>query len=358
MTQVAVQSAGGRAALPCHEAIASREAAPTIERGLDVTLIADPLMQRLYETLRHLARSSLPVIIVGETGTGKEHAAHAVHQFSVRREAPFVAINCAAIPDSLFESELFGYLRGAFSGALTDKMGRFEVAHGGTIFLDEVGELSKMAQAKLLRVLEDGVICPVGSVKERRVDCRIVAATNQDLESDVRAGRFRQDLYFRLAAATITLPRLAERPLDIPMLAQHFLRESCRSMARSIPILSESALLALTRYAFPGNVRELRHLMGYLAATTFGDRIEVHHLPTHLFSLNASAEESTALPNHSPTDPPGFRPLEQEVEELEARRMREALLYTRGNQRRAAELLGVPLRTFVTKIKRYGIRVE
>lgn len=333
-----------------------REAA--LGRG-EVTLIADPTMCRVYELLQQLARSTLSVMIVGDTGTGKEHAAHAVHQHSVRREAPFVAINCAAIPDSLFESEVFGHLRGAFSGAGSDKMGRFEVAHGGTIFFDEVGELSKTAQAKLLRFLEDGMICPVGGVRDRKVDCRVVAATNQNLDADVQAGRFRQDLYFRLAAATVTLPKLAERPLDIPILAHHFLREACRTMPREVPVITDTTFATLIRYAFPGNVRELRNLMGYLAAISKEDRIEPWHLPMQIQSSDPTTYvESNTAPNRSTTDRPGFRPLIEEVEELEASRMREALVYTHGNQRRAAELLGIPLRTFVTKVKRYGLRHE
>lgn len=316
-------------------------------------------MCRVYELLQQLARSTLSVIIVGDTGTGKEHAAHAVHQYSARREAPFVAINCAAIPDSLFESEVFGHVRGAFSGAAGDKMGRFEVAHGGTIFLDEVGELSKIAQAKLLRFLEDGMICPVGGVRDRKVDCRVVAATNQDLEADVQAGQFRQDLYFRLAAATVILPRLTERPLDIPILANHFLREACRMMPREVPVMTDATFTALRRYSFPGNVRELRNLMGYLAAISKDDRIEPWHLPSQIQSIEPIAyAEAKTTPTRSTTDRPGFRSLTEEVEELEANRMREALLYTHGNQRRAAELLGIPLRTFVTKVKRYGLRHE
>ncbi|MBK9264118.1 MAG: sigma-54-dependent Fis family transcriptional regulator [Polyangiaceae bacterium] len=347
-------------ALICESALCPKDAEPeALDLGGAVTLIADPTMLRVYEILQNLARSMLPVTITGDTGTGKEHAARAVHYFSVRRDAPFVAINCAAIPDSLLESELFGYLRGAFSGATNDKIGRFEVAHGGTIFLDEVGELSKMAQAKLLRVLEDGLICPVGGVRERKVDCRVVAATNQDLEADVRAGRFRQDLYFRLAAAVVPLPRLTERPMDIPILASHFLRQACRASSRAVPTITDSTLAILTKYSFPGNVRELRNLMGYVAATATEGRIEPRHLPAHVQSSHHDAMvEPIAAANQSTTEPPGFRPLADEIEALEARRMREALAYTRGNQRRAAELLGVPLRTFVTKIKRYGLHSE
>ena len=342
--------------MDCDALGCSREAALGIG---EITLMADPTMCRVYELLRQLARSTLSVMIIGDTGTGKEHAAHAVHQNSVRRQAPLVAINCAAIPDGLFESEVFGHLRGSFSGAAGDKLGRFEVAHGGTIFFDEVGELSKMAQAKLLRFLEDGMICPVGGVRDRKVDCRVVAATNQNLEADVQAGRFRQDLYFRLAAATVTLPKLAARPLDIPVLAHHFLREACRTIPREVPVIAETTLAALLRYSFPGNVRELRNLMGYLAAISNDDRVEPWHLPMHVQSSDATTYvESNTAPNRSTTDRPGFRPLIEEVEELESSRMREALVYTHGNQRRASDLLGIPLRTFVTKVKRYGLRHE
>lgn len=332
-----------------------------VELGSSTALLADPAMIRLYELLRRLARSTIPVLITGETGTGKEYAAMAVHHFSPRSALPLVSINCAAIPENLLESELFGHVRGAFSGAISDKPGRLESASGGTIFLDEVGELPLSAQAKLLRVLETGMVSPVGSVRERKLDCRIVAATNRDLEACSRAGRFREDLYFRLAAATVTLPPLRERSAEIPLLAQRFLDEACRRLGHAPLKLAESTRLLLLRYLFPGNVRELRNLVDYCAATVSEPLVQPCHLPAR-FTLSLSdpkGKAATLAPaTLSTSESAAFRNIADEVAELERRRMREALVATRNNQKRAAQLIGMPLRTFVAKLKQYGLREE
>lgn len=339
-----------------------------VELGEHVALLSDPAMVRVYELLRRLSRSTLPVLIIGETGTGKENAAQAVHFFSTRKSGPLLAINCAAIPENLFESELFGHVRGAFSGALSDKLGRLEAASGGTVFLDEIGELPLSSQAKLLRALETGLVSPVGSVRERKIDCRIVAATNRDLEDEARAGRFRQDLYFRLAAAMVFLPPLRERPSELAHLSSHFLQEACRKLGRGPLRLSAVALQALQLHPFPGNVRELRNLMDYCAATVSEDEVRLEHLPPRFLAAAKAAgsqspvatstttSPSTATPGEGGLPGGGFRRIADEVQELEARRMREALDSTAGNQRRAAELIGMPLRTFVTKLKQYGLR--
>jgi len=331
--------------------------------GEHTTLLSDPAMVRVYELLRRLSRSTLPVLIIGETGTGKENAAQAVHYYSTRRNAPLLAINCAAIPENLFESELFGHVRGAFSGALTDKVGRLEAASGGTVFLDEVGELPLLSQAKLLRGLETGLVSPVGGVHERKIDCRVVAATNRDLEAEAQKGTFRQDLYFRLAAAMVVLPPLRERPAEIAHLATYFLHQACDKLKRSPLRLSEQTLRALQLHPFPGNVRELRNLIDYCAATVSDDEVRPEHLPPRF--LHAASAASAMSPtgratitSHLAATPAavGFRRLADEVQELEARRMREALDSSGGNQRRAAELIGMPLRTFVTKLSQYGLR--
>ncbi len=332
-----------------------------IELGEQRSLICDPAMVRVYELIRRLSRSMLPVLISGETGTGKENAAQAVHLFSPRKSGPLLTINCAAVPENLFESELFGHARGAFSGAIADKLGRMEAASGGTVFLDEIGELPLAAQAKLLRALESGIICPVGSLRERKIDCRVVAATNRDLEDEVRAGRFRQDLYFRLAAAMVVLPPLRERPSEIAPLAEHFLHVACGKLGREPLRLAEPTLSALLLHPFPGNVRELRNLMDYCAATVAGPEIHPEHLPPrflHAAAAPPAPSSNTSSPAESAVSSPspGFRRIADEVQELEARRMREALEQSRGNQRQAAELIGMPLRTFVTKLKQYGLR--
>lgn len=341
------------AASPAAISATPTSAPVVIELGSSTTLLADPAMVRLYELLRRLARSVLPVLIIGETGTGKENAASAVHHFSPRRSGPLVSINCAAIPENLFESELFGHVRGAFSGATADKPGRLESASGGTVFLDEVGELPLPAQAKLLRALESGMVTPVGSVRERKLDCRLVAATNRELEAETRLGRFREDLFFRLAAATVTLPPLRERPAEIPLLAQRFLDDACRKLRRSPLGISESTRALLLGHPFPGNVRELRNLMDYCAATVTEEQIAPGHLPGRFVGQPEPARTKPAL---EPASPPTFRSLADEVSELEQRRMREALEVTRGNQKRAAQLIGMPLRTFVSKLKQYGLR--
>jgi two-component system response regulator AtoC len=342
-----------------------------LEMGDGATLLADPAMVRLYELLRRLARSMLPILITGETGTGKENAAQAVHHFSARSAGPLVCINCAAVPDNLFESELFGHVRGAFSGATGDKLGRLENASGGTVFLDEIGELPLAAQAKILRVLETGMLSPLGSLRERKIDCRLVTATNRDLELEVKAGRFREDLFFRLAAATVTLPPLRERPAEIPLLAERFLILACRKLGRTPLAIADKTKSLLGQHSFPGNVRELRNLMDYCAATATEDAIQPWHLPPR---FAARATPSGLVPgSFAPTSPPivahsavsamtsapespTFRNIAVEVEELEQRRMREALEATGGNQKRAAQLIGMPLRTFVAKLKQYGLR--
>jgi two-component system, NtrC family, response regulator AtoC len=249
-----------------------------LEAGGHRIQIADPAMQRLYELARRLARSTLPVLVLGETGAGKELAAAVVHAGSPRAAGPFVSVNCAAIPESLAESELFGHARGAFSGAVVAKGGRLEAAHGGTLFLDEIGELSPSIQAKLLRALESGEVHRVGEVTPRRVDLRLVAATHRDLEADVEAGRFRRDLFFRLGAARLVLPPLRDRPRDLACLAARFLEDECgeRRMSWSV-----AAAQALFQHGWPGNVRELRHAVQYAVSAAPDDAVEIEtwHLP-------------------------------------------------------------------------------
>jgi DNA-binding NtrC family response regulator len=308
-------------------------------------LVADPSMARVYELLERLGKAALPVLVLGETGTGKENAAYAVHHFSSRAAGPFVSINCAGLPDTLIESELFGFEKGAFSGATTAKPGLFEAGHGGTVFLDELGELSLAAQARLLRVLESKTLLRLGSVKERSVDVRVVAATHRDLAAEVKAGRFRQDLYFRLSAAIVSLPALRERPREIPLLARRFLTEACRAANRAVPVLSAQVSAFLAHHAWPGNVRELKNAMDYAAATSDGAVVELWHLPAQL-----RPEVATPAPV-APAPPSQFMPLATELRELERKRILEALEASGGVQTRAAELIGMPRRTFVLRLR-------
>ena len=349
---------------------AAAESAPALSRlqlGERQVLLADPAMLQLYDLLRRLAASALPVLVTGETGTGKENAAYAVHVFSPRSDGPFVSINCAAIPESLVESELFGHERGAFSGAVAGKPGRLEAASGGTLFLDELGELSSAVQAKLLRVLETGRMLPVGATREREVDLRIVAATNRDLEAEIRAGRFRQDLFYRLCAATVVLPPLRERQREIALLAVDFLNSACARARRTPLRLADATLQLLLNHTWPGNVRELRNLMDYAAVAVLQDEVRPEHLPGRIRSPEPPPIQAPLLtPAPVPPVPASAPPsaadatswpnIADEVAALEKKRIAQALEHSDGNQRRAAALIGMPLRTFVSKIEQYGLR--
>ncbi|MBL8950040.1 MAG: sigma 54-interacting transcriptional regulator [Myxococcaceae bacterium] len=306
-------------------------------------LVADPSMSAVYALLERLAKAALPVLVLGETGTGKENAAFAVHHFSGRAKGPFVGVNCAGLPETLLESELFGYEKGAFTGATSPKQGLLEASHGGTAFLDEVGELSLAAQGRLLRVLETKRITRIGSVKEKELDLRIVAATHRDLAADVKAGRFREDLFFRLSAAVVNLPPLRERRREVPLLARLFAENAASLAGRPAPLLSGRTLAALARHDWPGNVRELKNAMEFAVATATGPLIDPEHLP---------ASSSSAAPAQgTPAAKTGFVPLAQELKELERRRMKEALEAAGGVQTKAAELIGMPRRTFVLKLR-------
>jgi len=327
--------------------------------GEHAILLAEPAMLRVYELISRLGPSSIPVLIHGETGSGKEIAAAALHHASPRSSRRFLAINCAALPESLAESELFGHERGAFSGAVATKSGLLESAQGGTVFLDEIGELSLPVQAKLLRALETRRILRVGDVHERPIDVRVLAATHRDLEADARAGRFRQDLYFRLAAAVVNLPALRHRPVELPLLARCFLREARERLGATPLAISNAAMWRIVAYDWPGNIRELRNAMEFLAATVQEPLIETWHLPAKLGGPQAAAPSSPigAADALSPSSGAAlsFRPLEAELREIERTRMQEALIAAEGSQTRAAELLGMPRRTFFAKKKQYGL---
>jgi two-component system, NtrC family, response regulator AtoC len=333
-------------------------------------IVADSAMIRIYELIERLARSDLTVLVCGETGSGKENAAYAVHHGSPRASRTFLTLNCAALQDTLLESELFGHKKGAFSGAVSDKIGLLEQAEGGTVFLDEVGELSLAAQAKLLRSIENRRIIRLGDTHEREIDIRIVAATNRDLEQEVAAKRFRDDLYFRLSTAQVHLPPLRERPGEIPILARAFLQKACAAARREIPELSGPVMARLTAYHWPGNVRELSNVIRYVAATATAPVVEIAHLPASVFATGQPKRDadaaSTATATTTATGPhgadaasgPRFRPLADELRELEMLRMTQALEASDGVQTQAARLLGMPIRTFVHKLKRYRWNVK
>jgi transcriptional regulator with GAF, ATPase, and Fis domain len=291
------------------------------------------------------------VLVHGETGVGKELAAAALHAWSPRRRARLVALNCAALPEPLLESELFGHERGAFTGAAGVKEGYLEAAAGGTVLLDEVGDCSPEAQAKLLRALETKRITRVGSTVERPIDVRIVAATNRPLEDEVAAGRFRRDLFFRLSAATVVIPPLRDRPLDLPLLARHFLGEARSRLGRPPLALTPAALALLCEHRWPGNVRELKNAMDFVAVTTGLGPVEVADLPSYLLGRSRNGPPS----RRAAPAPRIFRNLYDEIRELERTRMQEALTAAGGVRVTAAALIGMPLRTFVTKLKEHGL---
>jgi len=277
------------------------------------------------------------VLITGESGTGKELIARAIHFGGPRKNGPFIPVNCSAIPADLAESSFFGHVRGAFTSAMTDRKGYFELADGGTLFLDEIGDMPLGLQAKLLRVLEDGSFVPLGGTNEKRVDVRILAATNADLQAKIAEGEFREDLYFRFATFTVTVPPLRERPADIPLLVNHFLKLFANEMTIETPALSDEALSALKAYAFPGNVRELKNIIERALIESGGGEIRPEHL--HFTQLR----ESTSAPSLS-TDSIGAnhaKSLPLNLQQAEVILIQRALEQTNGNISEAARLLGI-----------------
>ena len=315
--------------------------------GGQTAIVADAAMLRVYSMVANLARSAIPVLIQGETGTGKELVARAIHVWSERKDGPLVVLNCAALAAGLIESELFGHEKGAFTGAVAAHPGAFERADGGTVFLDEIGELPLPAQAKLLRVVDSKQVIRVGGRAEIATDFRVVAASNRDLESEVADGRFRQDLFYRLSGAAVWLPPLRKRPAELAALAAIFLDATCRENGRPSKVLDPDALRALERHDWPGNVRELRQVIEYLGMAIAGDTVTAADIARRLEPRTAEAPTGTA--------PAEFRPLYEELAEIERTRMEAALERTGGNQTRAAALLQVPLRTFQDKMKEHGL---
>ncbi len=337
----------------------AREGARTVQIGDREIIVAEPSMIRLYGLIERVAVGALPVLITGETGSGKEIVAEALHALGPRADRPMVKLNCAAVPEQLLESELFGHERGAFSGAEATKPGLFEQADGSTMLLDEIGEMNAMLQAKLLRVLEDKRVRRVGATQERRVDVRIVAATHRDLRAAVTEGRFRQDLYYRLSAMVLRIPPLRERRREIPLLADRFAAEVAKQ-ANTRPVsITPSAMAALQGYDWPGNIRELRNVVAAAAVTCSGGEIELRHLPAEVAGDGFEAAVETAdIDRTTETHAIGEMPLEDELRSIERRRITEALEQCEGNQTKAAKLLGMPRRTLVRKLGALDIDVK
>jgi Nif-specific regulatory protein len=318
--------------------IVGRSKAPSVD-----IIGSSRAIQEIYGLIAQVADTNITVLINGETGTGKELVARAIHMNSSRRDSPLIYVNCAAMPDTLIESELFGHEKGAFTGAVHNRKGRFEEAHGGTIVLDEVGELSAAAQAKLLRVLQDKQIQPLGSSRVVHVNVRVIAATNRDLEQDIASGRFRKDLYYRLNVFPIYLPALRERGSDIIMLADHFVLKYAKELGKPVNRISTPVLETFLAYQWPGNVRELENCMERAVLVATGDTIESIHLPPSLQLKIRDGEKKEQ------------GKLKTVVESQERNLIIDALKETRGNQSKAAKLLGSTKRITQYKIHKFGI---
>jgi DNA-binding NtrC family response regulator len=310
------------------------------QRGLNMMIGQCDAMRKVFEKIHLVADTNSTVLIVGESGTGKELAARAVHENSRRQSRPFLPINCAAIPETLIESELFGYEKGAFTGATARREGLFQAAHGGTLFIDEIGELQLGLQSKLLRAIENKRILPVGSTREIEVDIRLVAATNRDLKERVDNGQFREDLYYRLRVVEIVLPPLRERREDIPLLVRYFVDQIARENNRAVKDVTPEALDALLAYSWPGNIRELRNTLESIIVLSLKEQIELSDLPSHI----SGAKPAQAVIK------PGLT-----LADLEKEAIRRALEETGGHRARTAETLGISVRTLQRKIQEYNL---
>jgi two-component system, NtrC family, response regulator AtoC len=319
-------------------------------------LIRDQKMRRIYELLEKLALTHIPILVLGETGVGKELIAEWVHRHSPRAAAPLVKLNCAGLTESVVESELFGHERGAFTGAITSHAGLFERADGGTLLLDEIGELPARTQAKLLRVLESGELQRVGGTYTRVVSVRVIAATHRDLAAMVERGEFRQDLFFRLNAAIVDVPPLRERSSEIAPLAELFLERYARRMERQPLELDRAAVSALLAYDWPGNVRELRNVIERAAAMTDGMRVDAAALAlsARVRCKPHPAKEPRVAPGPM-VGPLAVGDIRSQLREFERARIIAALETTMGNQTRAAKLLGVSRRTLTNKLTVHGL---
>ena len=310
-----------------------------------IPVVEDAGMRALYALAEKVAGSPLTVLILGETGVGKEVLAETIHQRSPRAAGPFLRLNCASLSESLLESELFGHEAGAFTGAVRAKPGLLHAAEGGTVFLDEVGELPPGFQVKLLRVLEDRKVTRVGGLKPYKIDLRFIAATNRDLEAEVKRGAFRQDLFFRLAGMTLVVPPLRERPGEVRGLCELFITRASEALGRRPPRLSPGALHRLERHPWPGNVRELRNVIERALVLCAGSELTEEHLPP--------APRGTPAPPAAPGVEPA--PLRGEIESLERQRILDMLARCGGNQTEAARQLGISRRTMVSRLGDYGV---
>jgi two-component system response regulator PilR (NtrC family) len=320
--------------------------------SLDNIVGASPAMEKLKQTIRTVAPTSSTVVITGESGTGKELVARAIHACSPRAGEPFVSVNCGAFPETLLESELFGYVKGAFTGATQNKRGLFEVANGGTVFLDEISEMSLAMQVKLLRVLQERVVRPVGGTAEIPIDVRLIAATNNDLERMVADNQFREDLYYRISVIPIEVPPLRDRREDLPLLANHFLKKYVAASGKQITRISELSLKLLAGYDWPGNVRQLENTIERAVALEASDELNVE-LPVERARIRVGT--SGGSNGHSVSIPSEGLDMERYVADLERNMLQNALRQSGGVQTRAAELLKLSYRSFRHLVKKYEL---
>jgi transcriptional regulator with GAF, ATPase, and Fis domain len=326
---------------------------PTEHRSFNGILSGCSEMHKIFSVVEKVARTRSTVLVLGESGTGKELIAKAIHAMS-GRTGKLVPVNCGAIPEDILESELFGHEKGAFTGAVSSRVGRFQLADNGTIFLDEIGEMSPKLQVKLLRVLQERKVDPVGSSRSLDVDVRVIAATNKDLAEEVKAGRFREDLYYRLQVVPVTLPALREREGDVELLARHFLKRHADDLSRPELAFSDEAMRVLVSYTWPGNIRELENLVERVAILSDSDEIQSEHLPQfmhHAPRVSASLSSDFALPSFGVN----FNAL---VDDYENKLITTALAQTGGNKKAAAKLLGLNRTTLVEKIKKKGLEAR
>ena len=321
--------------------------------GLDNIIGQSPNMRAIFDMIQTVAPQTSRVLITGESGTGKELVARAIHENSIRAQAPFITINCGAFPETLLESELFGYMKGAFTGANENRQGLFQAAHGGTLFMDEIGNMSLTMQVKLYRVLQEGKVRPIGSTEESDVDVRIIAATNKEFEKEIAEGRFREDLYYRLSVIPIQVPPLRERRDDIPLLARHFLERFRKTMEKPIEAISPEAMTRLESYDWPGNVRELENTMERAVALETGREISLKVLPDRIAGYSGS---SFGVPEGQaagfPVDGVDF---EKEIAAAERRYLQAALEKAGGVRTRASELLKISYRSFRHYAKKHNL---
>jgi two-component system, NtrC family, response regulator PilR len=322
--------------------------------GLDNIIGQSPKMRAIFDLIQTVAPQTSRVLITGESGTGKELVARAIHENSQRSQAPFITINCGAFPETLLESELFGYMKGAFTGANENRQGLFQAAHGGTLFMDEIGNMTLTMQVKLYRVLQEGKIRPLGSNDEVDVDVRVIAATNKDFEKEIAEGRFREDLYYRLSVIPVQLPSLRERKEDIPLLARHFLERFRRIMEKPVEGISPEAVRKLESYDWPGNVRELENTMERAVALESTNEISVRVLPDRIAGYASTPGMATANGSGA-FFPEGGVDFEKEIADAERRYLMAALEKAGGVRTRASELLKITYRSFRHYAKKHGL---